>query len=352
MEIGIRKKSRQLKCNIYCISDNYILVKEGEYIIFYDNEMNNKGEIYFPAYINNLQVCENEILILDDSNKPSLFEHKYNKIIKKNVQINKDEFIDPIRYASFDKFLVSKEIEFPIYKKGIYYSKIQYVKYFNNDFAATTIISDIFYGNAIKRICRFNEETGLSVWCFSIADFPPYINGFFREQEADIKQIVGVYNNILWVHVGGFRLIGIAIDTGKLVHEFKDVLKGGDNNNFLDIENGVLKTLSYDYYSEFDLQTFAFRKKITINGQADIKIRASSFYEKDKCLYFCGYHNNQFDKPNAFGIFDTEKAEIVWYDTTKDDLGYFYNPPQANNKLLAVLDDRHNLLIYERDAMK
>jgi hypothetical protein len=65
-------------------------------------------------------------------------------------------------------------------------------------------------------------------------------------------------------------------------------------------------------------------------------------------LFFCGYFQ-EIHSPNAFGIFDTEKAEIIWSETTKDDLGYFYNPPQANDKLLAVLDDKHNLLVYERD---
>jgi hypothetical protein len=33
----------------------------------------------------------------------------------------------------------------------------------------------------------------------------------------------------------------------------------------------------------------------------------------------------------------------------KDDSGYFYSPPQANDKLLAILDDKHNLLVYERE---
>ena len=189
------------------------------------------------------------------------------------------------------------------------------------------------------------------IWQFSISDFPNYISGFGREEKADIKHIIGVYNTILWVHIGGFRLIGIDIETGKQVHYIEDVVKGDEQNNFLDVTNGILKTLSFDYYAEFDLRTLVFRKQTTIKHKENIKIRASNFYEGDRYLYFCGYHNNKFDKPNTFGIFDTEKAKIVWYDTTKDDLGYFYNPPQANDKLLAVLDDKHNLLVYDRTEM-
>jgi hypothetical protein len=188
---------------------------------------------------------------------------------------------------------------------------------------------------------------GSFLWQFSIKDFPNYINGFGREQEADIKQIIGVYNNILWIHVGGFRLVGIDIETGKKMHYIENVLKAV-GNNFLDEIDGMLKTLSYDYYAEFDLETLKFRKQIQINCPEDIKIRSTNFYLNDKHLYFCGYYRKS-DKPNVFGIFDTEKAEIVWYDTQKDDLGYFYNPPQANDKLLVILDDKHNLLVYDKE---
>jgi hypothetical protein len=323
------------------------VVKEREFVVIYDNMISKKGEIYYPNDLNCIHICGNEILILDDLNKPSLY--RYDRVIKQRpIEIGINEEIYPTKYESFNKFIVNKEIQFPIYQKGIYYSETQYLKYFDTDFSTNMIIEDIFYGYGLKNISQFDEKSGAKTWQFSIQDFPPYINGFFREQEADIKQIIGVYNNLLWIHVGGFRLVGIDINTGKMIHLIKDVLKGENGNNFLDIKNGTLKTLSYDYYAKFDLQTLQFRKQTTVEGEADIKVRASSFYEGDKCLYFCGYHDNKFDKPNAFGIFDTEKAEIIWYDITKDDLGYFYNPPQANDKLLAILDDKHNLLVYER----
>ena len=202
-------------------------------------------------------------------------------------------------------------------------------------------------------------------WHFSIADFPSYINGFCREQEADIKQIIGVYNNLLWVHVGGFCLIGIAIETGKLVHQIEDIPSAlgltreegyyfSFNYLHLNEQEGVLKAFANRYYIEIDLNTLqgVVKKDFGENEKKSWRIRKSTYYPNCPDLLFFSGHYQNISKPNAFGIFDTEKAEIVWYDTTKDDLGYFYNPPQANNKLLAVLDDRHNLLIYERDAMK
>jgi hypothetical protein len=214
-------------------------------------------------------------------------------------------------------------------------------------------------------IIAIDVNTGMELWHFSIADFPPYINGFYREQEADIKQIIGVYNNLLWVHVGGFRLVGIDIETGKLVYQIEDIpsalgLTKEEGYHFsfnylhLNQQEGVLKTFANRYYIEIDLNTLqgVVKKDFGENEKKSWRIRKSTYYQDcPDLLYFSGHYQNM-NKPNAFGIFDTEKAEIVWYDTTKDDLGYFYNPPQANDKLLAVLDDKHNLLVYERDELK
>jgi hypothetical protein len=205
--------------------------------------------------------------------------------------------------------------------------------------------------NTNKNIIALSLDNGLELWQFSISDFPPYID-LGRQKEAEIKQILGVFDNILWVHISAFWLIGIDIETGKLVHKIENVMRGDSSHNFLDTTNGVIKTLVYNCYTEFDLKTLQFSKQIIVQNKENIRFRASNFYENDKYLYFCGYCNDDFYIPNVFGIFDTEKAKIVWYETTKDDLGYFYNPPQANDKLLAILDDKHNLLIYERDELK
>ena len=200
----------------------------------------------------------------------------------------------------------------------------------------------------IPIIFCIETQTGNLLWQFSLSLFPPYKDIWGKEQPVKVKQILGIYDDILWVHLAGFRLIGIDVGSGALRHNFEKILKGESGNNFLDEQTGKIKILSYDYYGEFDLETLSLIREETVECDADVKIRSSNFINGDKNLYFCGYYN-QAHHPNAFGIFDTEKAEIIWYETTKDDLGYFYFPPQANEKLLAILDDKQNLLIYERD---
>lgn len=197
-----------------------------------------------------------------------------------------------------------------------------------------------------RKVSCINIQTGGILWEFSVENFPNYLNGAFSEEEANIKKIIGVYHDILWIHVGGFILVGIEIETGKMVHKINNVL-GDSENNFLDIGNGLLKTLSYNYYAEFDLQTLQFKKQTIVESDANITIGANSFYEGEPCLYFCGYYNNSYI-PNVLGIFDSLKTEIVWHDTIKESLGNLYSPPQVNDKWLIILDDEKNLLVYER----
>jgi hypothetical protein len=209
----------------------------------------------------------------------------------------------------------------------------------------------------------FNIQTGNIFWQFSIQDFPSYINGFGREQEADIKQIIGVYNNLLWIYVGGWHLVGIDINSGKEVHHIENVLDllglnkedryhvNLNDTIHLNEQEGVLKMFAHRYYFEINLNTLQGEviKDFGPNWNPDWRIKSSNYYQQyPNLLFFCGYYKAT-DAPNAFGIFDTEKAEIIWYDTTKDDLGYFYSPPQANDELLAILDDKQNLLIYESE---
>ncbi|MDR0891520.1 MAG: hypothetical protein LBN24_02800 [Mediterranea sp.] len=212
----------------------------------------------------------------------------------------------------------------------------RYINYLYNDFT---------FGYNETEIYAYRISTGDIQWQYSIQDYPRYIDNF-EERNADIKQILGVYKDILWVHVGGFQLIGLDIHTGERKHYVEDIWLEDKSTDFLDTKSGILRSLCYDHYYEFNLNSLQFIKQVKIDN--GLTIRGSNSYPDDKCLYFCG-HYNKSTLPNAFGIFDTEKAEIVWYDTRKPDGGYFYNPPQANDKHLAILDDKHNLLIYNRE---
>jgi hypothetical protein len=252
-------------------------------------------------------------------------------------------------------------------KGGLYDLASNSIRFLNHDCKASKFIDNLFVGKFGGKLYLSDIVDGTELWQFSIANFPNYINGFCREQEADIKQVIGVYNNILWVHVGGFRLVGIDIETGKQLHYIEDIpyalgLTKEERYHFdfssfggyaihLDDTRGILKAFAHRYYIEIDLNTLkgSVKKDFGEDWKNSWRIKNSTYYQEyPELLFFSGNYKN-IHNPNAFGIFDTEKAEIIWHNTTKDDMGYFYNPPQANDKLLAVLDDKHNLLIYDRE---
>ncbi|NDV79486.1 hypothetical protein [Dysgonomonas sp. 511] len=201
---------------------------------------------------------------------------------------------------------------------------------------------------------------------FSLSDFPPYINGFGQEQEVEVIHVMGIYKNILWIHMGDFRIIGLDIDTGKMVHHIEDlrILLGlGQEEKYyfnfspfdkyslhLDTQKGLLKGFAHRFYIDIDLNTLTGKVKKDFGEitKESWRIKNSLFYqEAPNLLYFSGSYKS-IDNPNAFGIFDTQKAEIVWYETSKEEDQFFFNPPQANDKLLAILDSKQNLLIYEK----
>lgn len=120
----------------------------------------------------------------------------------------------------------------------------------------------------------------------------------------------------------------------------------------LDNESGIIKSLSYRYYWELNLDTLKIeiKKDFGENSKESWRINRSTFYSGDKKLYFIGSNRGEVVN-RAVGIFDTEKLEVIWYDAPLEEKKYlfFTDVPQANNKQLGVLDSENNLRIYERE---
>jgi hypothetical protein len=83
-----------------------------------------------------------------------------------------------------------------------------------------------------------------------------------------------VYDNLLWVNIGGWRLIALDIITGELIHQMDPlpVLLGMERKErshvsisrmHLDKENGLLKIFAHRYYIEFNLNSLKATLKRT-----------------------------------------------------------------------------------------
>ena len=362
----IKKTTGLVNNSQFLVSNEWFIFKDKEYICIYNKDNEFIAKIFFEQNLNlnGIQVINKEMLLLDEFNTPSLY--KIDPIMEKScILLDSDEKITPESYPNFDKLIISRKLGFLKYTSGIYYTREKRKCYFNDDFCANFIINDMIFAFSRSSFIILNDEkSGEPQWEFSIKDFPSYINGFGREQEADIKQVIGLYNNLLWIHIGGFHLVGIDIKTGSMqchIEDMRDLLHLSEEDSryfdyspsdkyaiHLDSENGLLKAFAHRYYIEINLNTLTgcVKKDFGKKTGESWRITNSLFYqERPNLLYFSGHYKS--DGPNAYGIFDTEKSEIIWSALSNEDTGSFYTPPQANDRLLAVLDDKQNLFVYE-----
>jgi hypothetical protein len=80
------KKIELKNSTIFCLSKDFLILKEQDYITLYqlEHELTKSDEIHFEKNINCIQVKENKILVLDDYNRPHLYE-KGDIIKEKNL---------------------------------------------------------------------------------------------------------------------------------------------------------------------------------------------------------------------------------------------------------------------------
>ncbi len=331
--------------------NNCFYIKQNDKNLYLDESifcqielLNELNDIY--AYKKGL------ILIRDDRNRSILL----------NIETKREKFLfDDTDLKVSDLFV----------KYLLFYKRVPYIQgifnYFTNKIVVVledspigdTIADDFIIRKNSDKISVTNLQT-FKLWKFPISDFPDYGIPPHRKK-ADIKQIIGIYNNLLWVHIGAFHLIGLDVETGKLIHHIKDIptflgLDKLGKRDFsattihLNKESGVLKILSGRYYSEINLTDLEgkIKKDFGESWQDSWRIRSCTYNpEEPDRLFFTAYFKDTW--PNGYGIFDTEKAEIIWSELSSEGQGAFFNPPQANKDLFAILDNHNTLRIYDRN---
>ena len=202
---------------------------------------------------------------------------------------------------------------------------------------------------------------------YSLSNIPAYkdVDGNF--QPAELDSIIGIYKGLLWLYIKQFYFIAIEIQSGELKHQvflpeiFNIPTTGPWYNSFtigdvhLDSEKGVVKSLAFFRYWEFDLNTLqgVVKKEFGISTKENPlawRINKSQYYPGDKNLYFIGTRTQQTVN-DAIGIFDTEICEVVWFDEPlpMEKYLFFSILPQANSKYLIVQDSKNGLWVYQKE---
>jgi hypothetical protein len=201
-----------------------------------------------------------------------------------------------------------------------------------------------------------------------------YLDDSQAEKEANITEIIGIWENQLLVVMDSGELISIDIHTGKILWSKNVHLRHWDTTevaypvlrdwrnrsqfwrNYWHLENGYLYNLDGNVYYRVSLAT----QTLEILWQDDLsKEEYLTFSHKtytEDYIYFTGSYNRALS-PYLLGVFNRKTLAVEWlYDfgdalANQGDYAHSLNqaPQVAGNKLY-VLDSGGTLHIFEREG--
>lgn len=184
--------------------------------------------------------------------------------------------------------------------------------------------------------------------------------------KAEIKRILGVYNEVVWIALNSGRLLGLDIYTGNLQHDlavptnffayFSEEFNQFDSaaDSLLDEKRGVIFGLGLTYYwevnlvnpeSEYILHDISEQRNKKLIGGGGI---AQELVWKDEEIFF--YEWSFAQDPSYVGIFNRNTRVITWTSRELGDEGIFKGVKKVDycDNRLYVLDGAKTLHIFER----
>lgn len=243
------------------------------------------------------------------------------------------------------------------------------------------ISNNIFYYIESKNllIC-FDDNFGDEIWKFRLSDHIynwsalNYKNELINHQ-AEIKRIVGVYENIIWIVLNSGRLLGLDLADGNIkfdifeidnyygskalfAHYDPEVVASKDWALYflqyaqLDEKRGVLFGLRNYYYFEIDLKNPENSFKIYDSSQSflefQIEADMANGYEWtwNKDDIFFGHNFTAF---NNLGVFNRVSKNVTWATRLEQENGQTRNISKIEygSGNLYVLDQLKTLHIFK-----
>lgn len=209
------------------------------------------------------------------------------------------------------------------------------------------VTAQYWVNDTVEDLKLIDSDKGEILWCFKVPEVERLHD---YDLPTNVRKVLGIYKNNLWIQLPDDRILGLDMQTGKMNHEFRNPYFASiPQGIFLD-KRGVIITFHFNYYAEFDLDKFVFSKDRIISDKEKLLITYVTHRDDDKYLYFIGSKDNCYED-NVYGIFDTESMEFVFLKERDPDGGFFNLAPQVNDDLFAILDYRGNLIIHRKDEM-
>jgi hypothetical protein len=192
-----------------------------------------------------------------------------------------------------------------------------------------------------------DADAGEIKWIFIL---PEIVRPRSYNQITNTKKVLGIYKGNLWIQLPDSRILALDLETGKINYEknhfyFSSIPDG----IFLD-SKGIILIFHYNVYAEFSLDSMTFSTEKVLGNEKELIIRQVTHHNGDVNLYFTGNKDNSFE-PNVYGVFNTDTQTINILKEKEPEMGYFYQAPQVNNEIFAILDEKGNLIIHKRNEM-
>ena len=215
--------------------------------------------------------------------------------------------------------------------------------------------------------------TGQFLWEFPLSLLGKHKNPYTdEEKDFEVRRLIGIYNNILWVFLNAKGFIGLDIETGKLkyrIPEFHQAIgktstssyddsKGFFRSDYLlNSEKGKILGLAVDVFIEIDLTQeppfvtqYGLQEEFEKYNIKKANDTAEDYVIQDDLLYF--YLAEQL----RFGILDINTKEIIYVSepiavVERDDSFTRLRDLKVSENKVYILDSNHTLHIFEREKL-
>ena len=297
---------------------------------------------------------------------PDIYGNTY-LIMENEVRFLKDIFIKDV--ISDSLLLVSKDKKTAVF--DIKNNEFHYVLNFRI-FKFLEWKKKYFLKNK-NNIQGIEIYTGQFLWEFSLSLLGKHKNPYTdEEKDFEVRRLIGIYNNILWVFLNAKGFIGLDIETGKLkyrIPEFHQAIGNTSTSSYddskgffrsdylLNSEKGKILGLAVDVFIEIDLTQeppfvtqYGLQEEFEKYNIKKANDTAGSYVVQDNLLYF------YLAEKLKFGILDINTKEIIYVSepiavVERDDSFTRLRDLKVSENKVYILDSNHTLHIFEREKL-
>ncbi|MDJ1472540.1 hypothetical protein [Xanthocytophaga flava] len=213
-------------------------------------------------------------------------------------------------------------------------------------------------GQLLRSLSLINGEYE---WEVDLSDYCSYIFAEKGEVMGSIRQVLGIWNDILWLYLESRRLLGILLSNGQIVANVEieqthpELTNAGFTNGYLDEKQGLVCFLATRYYLEFDLAKLQIHRiKNFTTGHADTDWNFGMTHTfTEEYVYFTANQGRSSGFTQLVGVLNRASLQVEWYQNLgTDQQSRFWSlnqAPQVSENKLYVLDSEGTLHIFERE---